>query len=87
MVFNDQWFVLIISIILLCFVVYAMSTRVMHIIFSEPRTLPDSFTSTSVKSIEAVSQFILLGTVIILCFWQPQFLTDLINQSISILSK
>jgi len=87
LVFNDQWFILIISIILLCFVVYAMSTRVMHIIFSEPRILPGSFTSTNVNSIEAVSQFVLLGTVIILCFWQPQFLTDLINQSILILSN
>jgi hydrogenase-4 component F len=87
LVFNDQWFILIISIILLCFVVYAMSTRVMHIIFSEPRILPGSFTSTNVNSIEAVSQFVLLGTVIILCFWQPQFLTDLINQSILVLSN
>ena len=87
LVFNDKWLVLIISVILLCFVVYAMSTRVMHIIFSEPRTFPASSSSSGVKSIEALSQFILLGTVIILCFWQPQFLTELINQSISILPK
>ncbi len=87
MVINDQWLVLTISVILLCFVVYAMSTRVMHIIFSEPRNYPVQSSQDSVKSIETLSQFLLLGTVIILCFYQPHFLTDLINQSISVLLK
>ena len=35
LVFNGQWFVLISAIVLLCFIVYAMSTRIMHIVFSE----------------------------------------------------
>lgn len=87
MIFNNQWFVLIVSAIFLCFVIYAMSTRVMHIVFSEPRNINNPLTPSAVNPAETVSQFILLGLVIILCFYQPRFLTDLIEQSISILAK
>lgn len=87
MIFNNHWFVLIVSAIFLCFVIYAMSTRVMHIVFSEPRNINNPLTPSAVNPAETVSQFILLGLVIILCFYQPLFLTDLIKQSISILAK
>lgn len=87
LVFNDQWFVLIIVIILLCFVIYAMSTRIMHIIFSNPRNedilrLPDK-----VSPAETISQFAFLGIVIIMCFYQPPYLVELINKSFAFLPK
>jgi hydrogenase-4 component F len=83
-VINDQWFLLIASIILLCFIVYAMSTRIMHIIFSDPR-IDNNLNPDIVNPVETVSQFVFLGVVIIMCFYQPPFLVDLINQSINLL--
>ncbi|HBC77823.1 MAG TPA: hypothetical protein DEO60_00665 [Bacteroidales bacterium] len=85
LVYNDQWLVLIAAIILLCFVVYSMSTRFMHIIFSNPRKEPDIQAPESIKPVESVPQFVFLGIVIVLCFYQPPFLVDLINQSIKLL--
>jgi len=85
MVFNGQWIVIAAVIILLCFVIYAMSTRFMHIIFSDPRRETDRSRAAAVNPAETISQFILLAIVITLCFYQPPFLADLIQGSISVL--
>jgi hydrogenase-4 component F len=87
LVFNNQWFVMIAIIILLCFVIYAMSTRIMHIIFSDPRGEILTGPPDKVNPAEAISQFAFLGLVIIMCFYQPPFIVDLINQSIAFLPK
>ncbi|MDX9772311.1 MAG: proton-conducting transporter membrane subunit [Bacteroidales bacterium] len=87
MVMNGQWFVLITAVTLLCFVIYAMSTRIMHITFSEPRNKNSELLPGVVKPVETISQFLLLAIVIIICFYQPPFLTDLINSSIAFLPK
>ncbi len=87
LVFNGQWFILIAVIILLCFVIYAMSTRIMHIIFSDPRDENKHAAPDNVSPVETISQFIFLGLVIIMCFYQPPFLVDLINQSFTFLPK
>jgi len=86
LVMNSQWLVLVISIILLCFVIYAMSTRVMHIVFSSPRNDPGQLPDR-VNPVETVSQFILLAFVIMICLYQPPFLNDIINQGISLLPR
>jgi hydrogenase-4 component F len=86
MVLEGRWAIMIITIILLCFVVYAMSTRFMHIIFSDPRNYPAP-ASDKVSPVETVSQFLLLGIVIIMCAYQPRQLVDLITQSIAHLPK
>lgn len=82
LIFNNQWFVLIIVSILLCCIIYALSTRVMHIVFSDPR-LVELKEPGIIKPAETISQFVLLGLVIIMCFYQPVFLTEMINQSIA----
>jgi len=87
LVFKEQWFVLIVTVLLLCCVIYAMSTRIMHITFSDSRNPDQCHIPGKVNPVETVSQFIFLGLVIILCFYQPPFLVDLINQSISFLPK
>lgn len=87
LVTKEYWFVLIVTIILLCFIVYAMSTRFMHIIFSFPRGGMSPCPARSVRSIETVSQFLILFIVIVMCFWQPAFITDLINQTVAVLPK
>jgi hydrogenase-4 component F len=85
LVSNGQWFVLAASAILLSFVIYAMSTRIMHVSFSLPRNEGDLKVPGSVNPVETVSQFILLAMVVVLCFYQPPFLADLINQGIALL--
>ena len=58
LVFNGQWLVMIIAIIPLCYVIYAMSTRFMHIIFSNPRrTDPVAAAERSVLSKLSASSF------------------------------
>jgi hypothetical protein len=59
----------------------------MHIIFSSPRGNYSPLPPGKVNSVETVSQFVFLGLVIVMCFYQPQFLIDLINQSIAVLPK
>lgn len=87
MVINGQWFVLVLSLVLLTFVVYAMSTRIMHINFSSSRKYNDIRQPGTVNPIESVSQFILLAMVILVCFYQPPFLTELIGKSVALLPK
>jgi hydrogenase-4 component F len=82
LVFKDMWFVLIVTALLLCCIIYALSTRVMHIVFSDPREI-ELQEPGIVKPAETISQFVLLGIVFIMCFYQPPFLTDMINQSIA----
>jgi hydrogenase-4 component F len=84
MVVEGHWIVLVLSVILLCFVIYAMATRFMHINFSDPRnnTAP---VPEKISRWEPVSQLVLLGIVVILCFWQPQALKDIINHTIAVL--
>jgi hydrogenase-4 component F len=87
LVFNGHWFILVLAIILLCFIVYALSIRIMHVIFSQSRLATDHGSPEKIGSFESLSQFILLGTVIIMCFYQPPFLVDLINRSFALLPK
>ena len=86
LVADNRWFVLIITVVLLASVLYAMTTRIMHINFSMPRQTID-VTTIKISPIESLSQYIFLGIVIFLCFYQPPFLVDLINQSIASLPK
>jgi hydrogenase-4 component F len=87
MVYSDRWLVLILSIILLCFVIYAMSTRIMHVIFSDPRNPEFILPPEKVSPAETISQFIFLGIVVLFCFYQPPFLVDLINETFALLPK
>lgn len=84
MVIGSHWAYLIITAILLSCVIYAFSTRIMHVVFSEPRQLPDLFDpDVRISPWESLSQFVLLGLVMLACFYQPQVLVELINGSIA----
>jgi len=85
LVFGDKWFILISAIVLLCFVMYAMTTRIMHIVFSDPRKVEANLLPGKVSPVESVSQFIFFGIVVMMCFYQPPFIVDLIKQSIALL--
>jgi len=87
LVFNNKWFILLVAIILLCFVIYAMSTRILHIVFSDPLIDDNGRLPDRINPVESISQFVLLGIVIVMCFYQPPFLADMINQSFALLPK
>jgi hydrogenase-4 component F len=87
LVLNNQWFVLIAVIVLLCFIIYAMSIRIMHITFSGPRIENDSVLPGKVNPAEAITQFVFFGIVIMMCFFQPPFLVDIIYRSFEMLPK
>jgi hydrogenase-4 component F len=84
---GGHWFVLFLSLFLLVFIIFAMSTRILKMIFSRPQRLGDEIKLIKLHPIETLSQFIFLSIVIFVCFYQPQFLIDLINLSIAGLPK
>jgi len=84
---NNQWFILVTTAVLLCCIIYALSTRIMHIVYSSPRQSTEVQDPGTVNPVETISQFILLGIVIIMCFYQPPFLVEMINHSIAGLPK
>ncbi|MCX6244384.1 MAG: proton-conducting transporter membrane subunit [Bacteroidetes bacterium] len=70
MVVRGDYFYLIMTAALLCFVMYALLTRVLHIVYSQPRGIKSEL-HERVNSWQTVSQFILFGIVIFICFVQP----------------
>ncbi len=91
MVANGEYFYLIATVLLLTFVIYALITRVLHILFSKPRGNENPYTEThksnKVNPVQTVSQFLLFGMVIYICFSQPEFLKNTINSIIQNLPK
>lgn len=91
MVSNGEYFYLIATVLLLTFVIYALITRVLHILFSKPRGNENPYAEThksnKVNPVQTVSQFLLFGIVIYICFSQPEFLQDTINSIIQNLPK
>ncbi len=83
LVAGKSWFVLILVLVLLCCVIYAMSTRVLHLLFSKPREYGEAHQQGTVAGWETISQFIFLLIVVGACFYQPPFLKDIISQIIA----
>ena len=85
-VIQREYFYLIVITLLLCFVMYALLTRVLHIVYSQPRGIK-SIVHEKVNPWQTISQFILFGIVIFLCFIQPAPFRELIEGIISVLPK
>jgi hydrogenase-4 component F len=86
MVMKEQYVTLVITALLLCFVMYALLTRVLHIVYSQPRG-GDHHLHQKVNPVQTISQYLLFGIVIYLCFIQPAPFRDLINGIIRDLPK
>lgn len=87
MIITENWFLLFGVALMLCMIIYAMSTRFMHILFSKPRIDEESPLVVKVSPWESLSQYIFLSFVIFICFYQPDFLVSIIHQCIAILPK
>lgn len=86
MILSGQYVYLVITAVILCFVLYALLTRVLHIVFSQPRG-GDTLPHQKVNPWQTVTQFALFGVVIFLCFVQPVQLRELIDTIIKVLPK
>lgn len=86
MIISGNWVLLALTAILLCFVLYAILTRVLHIVYSQPREKP-LHEPRKVNPWQSVSQYILFGLVILICFMQPEPLRHLIESIINALPK
>jgi len=83
---QQHWITFVVTALLLTAVIYALLTRVLHILFSDPAEPQiEQQDPVRVKAIETVPQFILLIIVAVLCFYQPPFLVDAIDASIAAL--
>lgn len=87
MVSAGNWVPLVLTAILLSFVIYALSTRILHIAFSPARNIPAPVTPEKVNNAETLTQFVLFAIVVVLCFYQPADLVEMINKSVSLLPK
>lgn len=86
MVYKGNYILLTITAILLCFVIYALITRVLHILYSEPKNVK-IIPENKINPIHTISQYFLFGIVVYICFARPDFLTDAINNIINNLPK
>jgi len=86
MIVNGNYLYMVVAALLLCYVLYALLTRVLHIVFSQARTAT-ALPHEKVNPWQTVSQFILFGMVIAICFTQPAFFRELINDIIQNLPK
>ncbi len=80
---QKNWLTFVLVALLLTAVIYAMLTRLLHILFSDPAEPGDFPDPDKVRIIETVPQFLLLLIVAVLCFYQPPFLNSVIYQSIA----
>ncbi|MCX6288079.1 MAG: proton-conducting transporter membrane subunit [Bacteroidetes bacterium] len=86
MIANGNYLYMAVAALLLCYVLYALLTRVLHIVFSQPRTQSGKL-HEKVNPWQTVSQFVLFGLVILICFTQPAFFRDMIKDIIQNLPK
>jgi hydrogenase-4 component F len=86
MVIRGDYFYLIITATLLCFVLYALLTRVLHIVYSMPRSTRP-YPHHKVNPWQSLSQYILFGLVIFICFVQPAEFRSLIETIIKALPR
>ena len=65
---------------------YALLTRVLHIVYSQPREKP-LHELQKVNPWQSASQYVLFGLVIFICFVQPAPFRQLIESIINALPK
>jgi hydrogenase-4 component F len=86
MVIGNNYFYLVLTAVLLCFVMYALLTRVLHIVYSQPRGIKSEL-HERVNPWQTVSQFVLFGIVIFICFVQPAGFRHFLEEIVSVLPQ
>lgn len=79
----DYWIVMVLMFLFLAFLVYAMATRMLHILFSLPIESHQEPAVVKTDISEIIIQMILLLGAMSLCFYEPGFIQDLIDKIVS----
>jgi len=87
LIFSGKWIILGLLVLFLCFVLYGMATRFFHLLYSKPVEEVVNFKPEKISFTESISQFVFLGIVVALCFYQPTFLTQYIQDALLPLTK
>lgn len=82
LVASGRWITFSITILFLSFVIYALATRFFHLLYSEPVKECPVPVENGASPWETITQFVLLGFVVFICFYQPAFLVDLIREAV-----
>jgi hypothetical protein len=76
MIVSGNWWMFVIVVVLICFIIYGMTSKIMQLMFS-PK--PEELKRVRVYPWQTFTQYIFLGIAIYLCFSQPLFLKQLIS--------
>lgn len=87
LIVQQHWLTFAFMAIFLTVIVYAMLTRLLHILFSAPINPIAEAPELKARAIETIPQYILLAIVAVLCFYQPPFLVHLIRESVAALPQ
>ncbi len=82
---GDYWLMAIVAL-LLCYVLYALVTRLLHILFSMPRERV-FYEPVRLSFWPSVSQYLLFGLVILVCFYQPPIFREIIDSILQSLPR
>lgn len=80
-IFSGNWAVFITMAVLLCFVIYGMSSKILQLIFTPMEK--EIGTSAPISVVQTWSQYILLGCAIYLCFYRPGMFVDFLARAAS----
>jgi hydrogenase-4 component F len=81
-IFSGNWFVFLAMALLLCFVIYGMSSKILQLIFTPMEKEIGS--SIQISSVQSWSQYILLGFAIYLCFYRPGIFVEILSRAASL---
>lgn len=80
---KGYWVILVLILFLLCFIVYAMATRMLHILFSQPIEEHPEIKHLRPDYTEIGIQLIMLVAAMIFSFYQPDFVKTLIQEAVA----
>ena len=78
---SGHWILFVLITLFMCLIIYGMCSKVLQLIFSPMDRVVD--TSVKVNPWQTITQYIMLGFAVYMCFSQPQFLKEMIVNATS----
>ena len=78
LIYQGAWWLLIPSFALLTFVLYGFTSRMLHLVFAPTEISPINIPNP----MRSLSQFMLLGIVVIACFYKADFFYQLVLEAV-----
>jgi hydrogenase-4 component F len=81
-ILSGHWILFIFIALFMCLIIYGMSSKILQLIFTPMDREVD--TTIRINPWQTITQFIMLGFVLYMCFNQPQFLKEMIENAVKI---